>query len=322
MKISYHISHEQFSPGELLRLVQQAEKAGFDAAFSSDHIEPWTPAQGHSGFTWSWLGAALQATERMTFGGITVPGNWRYHPAVVAQAIATLGEMFPGRLPWFALGSGEALNEHVVGEGWPDKAERNARLRESAEIMRALLDGERVTRSGCIPVESAKIWSRPAKPTALYGAALSEATAEWMGEWAEGLLTIAPDVAQLSRILAAFRRKGAGKPVHAKVDLSWAPTEAKALSQAHEQWRAHVVKGAVSPEPRVPEQFEAAARSVAPESMRGVVLVSSDLDQHIHWLQERAALGFDSLDLHNVGRNQSEFIEAFGKHVLPALRDG
>jgi coenzyme F420-dependent glucose-6-phosphate dehydrogenase len=320
IEISYHISHEQFSPRELLTLVRQAEDAGFDAAFSSDHIQPWTPAQGHSGFIWSWLGAALQATQRLRFSGITVPGNWRYHPAVAAQAIATLGEMFPGRVPWFALGSGEALNECIVGEGWPEKEERHARLQEAADMMRALLKGERATGSPHIPAEGARLWSRPAEPTQLFGAALSETTAEWMGSWAEGLLTTAPDLAKLSRIVAAFGRHGRGKPMHAKVDLSWAPTEAQALAQAHEQWRAHAVKGGVAAELRMPEQFEDAARLVTPEQVRDVVLVSSSLQQHIEWLQERAALGFESLDLHNVGRNQSEFIEAFGRHVLPALR--
>jgi alkanesulfonate monooxygenase SsuD/methylene tetrahydromethanopterin reductase-like flavin-dependent oxidoreductase (luciferase family) len=132
-RISYHVSHEQFSPRELLRYVREAEAAGFDAAFSSDHLQPWAPSQGQSGFAWAWLGAALAQTERLSFSVITVPGGWRYHPAVLAQAIATLGQMFPGRLPWVAVGTGETINERMVGLDWPEKGERNARLREAGE---------------------------------------------------------------------------------------------------------------------------------------------------------------------------------------------
>src|SRR5919202_3358811 len=132
-RIGYHASHEQFAPSELLRLVQCAEAAGFDCAMSSDHFRPWGPSQGQSGFAWAWLGAALQATSR-PFGVISAPG-YRYQPAILAQAAATLCEMFPGRL-WLALGSGQRLNEDLTGTAWPNKEERNARLEECAGIMR------------------------------------------------------------------------------------------------------------------------------------------------------------------------------------------
>jgi coenzyme F420-dependent glucose-6-phosphate dehydrogenase len=320
LSISYHISHEQFSPGELLDLVQHAEAAGFDAAFSSDHLHPWAPGQGQSGFTWAWLGAALQATTRLTFAGITVPGGWRYHPAIVAQALGTLGQMHPGRLPWFALGSGEAINERVVGAGWPQKDERNLRLEEAASIIRRLLAGERVSTRGLIRCENAQIWSRPNVPAKLVGAAMSESTAERIGNWADGLLTTASEVSQLKAILAAFRRSAGTKPAHLKVDLSWAPSEDAALEQAWEQWRYLRAGRKAAEELATPEAFERAASDVSPEDMRKTVLISADLDRHIEWLRERAALGFQTLDLHNVGRNQREFIDAFSRHVLPALR--
>lgn len=320
LKISYHVSHEQFSPRELLGLVQHAEAVGFDSAFSSDHIQPWLPAQGESGFLWAWLGAALQSTSRLTFGAITVPGGWRYHPAIVAQAIATLGQMFPGRLPWIALGSGEALNECVVGADWPQKPERDARLREAAEDIRRLLRGECVTHDGLIPSQNARVWSRPVDPPSLMGAALSETTAQAAGQWADGLLTVAADIEQLRRIVAAFQRSGAGKPMHAKVDLSWAPTEAEALRQAHDQWRFTCIPKETLSSLRTPQEFEAQACTIVPEQLRETVCVSADLALHAEWLRERAALGLQTLDLHNVGRNQHEFIEAFGRHVLPALR--
>ena len=322
MRISYHVSQEQFSPRALLGLVQHAEAAGFDGAFTSDHLQPWSPSQGHSGFTWSWLGAALQATERLTFGVITVPGGWRYHPVILAQAVATLGKMYPGRLPWIALGSGQALNETPTGLPWPDKQERNARLREGAEIMRTLLAGGTVTHRGCPSAAEAKLWIQPEQPIRLIGAATSEATAEWLGGWADGLLTVRASTERVRGIVEAFRRGGgAGKPVHLKVDLSWAPTEAEALRQAHEQWRFNLLGSDVNWELRSPVAFEQAARFVQPEDMREAVLVSSDLGQHAAWLAECASLGFESLDLHNVGTNQDAFLDAFGSHVLPLLKE-
>ena len=131
--IGFHASHEQFGPRRLLRLVRSAEQAGFSAALCSDHLHPWTSAQGQSGHAWSWLGAALEATS-LRMGVVTAPG-YRYHPAVIAQACATLAEMYPERF-WVALGSGEALNECITGERWPAKDQRNARLEECAKVMR------------------------------------------------------------------------------------------------------------------------------------------------------------------------------------------
>ena len=142
-RFGYHASHEQYPPSELLRYVVAAEEVGFTGVMCADHYEPWLEENGHSGFAWSWLGAALQATKRMTFGCVNAPGD-RYHPAIIAQAAATLVEMYPGRF-WIAVGSGEALNEHVTGNRWPPKPQRNARLLECVEIMRALWQGETVT---------------------------------------------------------------------------------------------------------------------------------------------------------------------------------
>src|SRR4051812_12849148 len=138
--IGYHFSHEQYPPSELLRYSRMAQEAGFGAGMCSDHFHPWSEA-GQSGFAWSWLGAALEATN-FSFGVVCAPGQ-RYHPALIAQATATLAEMYPGRF-WCAFGSGQNLNEHITGSGWPDKATRQARLQESVEIVRALWAGETV----------------------------------------------------------------------------------------------------------------------------------------------------------------------------------
>src|ERR671920_1421601 len=210
-RIGFHASHEQFAPSELLCLVKAAEAAGFDCAMSSDHFRPWGPAQGQSGFAWSWLGAALQATH-LPFGVISAPG-YRYHPAILAQAAATLCEMFPKRL-WLALGSGQRLNEDLTGTPWPEKAERNARLRECADIIRALLRGETVSHYGRVTLVEGRIYSLPKTPPLLLGAAVTEATAEFVGGWVDGLLTVSGKPDQIRRVVDAFRRGGGeGKPL-------------------------------------------------------------------------------------------------------------
>lgn len=316
---SYHVSQEQFDPRELLDLVRHAEAAGFDAAFSSDHLQPWAPQQGHSAFTWAWLGAALQATQRLNFGTITVPGGWRYQPVVLAQAVATLACMYPGRLPWIALGSGQAMNEAVAGGDWPVKAERNRRLFEGARAMRALLDGERVSIEGPPAVADGRLWCVPPQRPRLVGAALSEDTARWMGGWAEGLLTTAADLATVRRIVTAFHEGGGGdRPVHVKLNISWAPSDAEAVRQAWDQWRFNGAPDTA--EVRQPEGFDAATRRFTHDDIRRQVFVSHELEAHVRHLQACVSLGVASIDLHNVGLNQREFLDAFGREVLPALR--
>jgi probable non-F420 flavinoid oxidoreductase len=317
-RIGFHASHEQFRPSELVRLVKVAEAAGFDCAMSSDHFRPWGPAQGQSGFAWAWLGAALQAT-RLPFGVISAPG-YRYHPAILAQAAATLCEMFPGRL-WMCLGSGQRLNEDLTGVAWPEKAERNARLRECADIIRALLNGETVSHYGRVTAVECKLYSLPKSPPLLLGAAVTESTAEFVGRWADGLLTVSGKADQVRKVVEAFRRGGgAGKPLFMQVGLNWAPSDDEALQSAHEQWRYNVLGGEVNWELRSPNDFDTATRFVRPEDMRESLLISSDPNQHVEWLSEFIELGFEELQLHQVGRDQHRFVDAFGAKVLPQLR--
>src|ERR687893_1683657 len=243
-RIGFHASHEQFPPSELLGLVREAEAAGFDCAMSSDHFRPWGQAQGQSGYAWSWLGAAM-ATTRLPMGVISAPG-YRYHPAILAQGAATLAEMFPGRF-WLALGSGQRLNEDIIGVTWPENRERNARLHECADVIRALLAGETVSHHGRVTVVQAKLYSRPAEPPPLLGGAVTEQTAEEVGAWADGLLTVSAAPDQMRKLVEAFRRGGGeGKRLVAQVGLNWAPTEAEALAGAHEQWRTNVLGGEVN----------------------------------------------------------------------------
>ena len=315
-RIGYHASHEQFAPEELLGLVRLAEAAGFAAAKSSDHFHPWSERQGQSGFAWSWIGAAMQATA-LPFGLITAPG-WRHHPAVVAQAAATLARMFPGRF-WLALGSGEAINEAILGTCWPDKAERNARLRECAAIIRALFAGETVTHRGRVTVVEARLYTRPAEPVPMFGAAVSPETAAEVAGWADGLLTTGGRPEDVARVIGAFRAGGgAGKPVHIQHALSWAEDEARALALAMDQWAPVVAGGEVNWDLRRPADFDRIGGLVSEQEMRACIAVSADPGWHRDRIAALCDLG-DVVHLHCVGRNQRAFIETFGAKVLPGL---
>ena len=315
--IGLHCSHEQIPPSRLLGHAKHAEAAGFEAIMSSDHFSPWSERQGESGFAWSWLGAAMGATE-LPFGVVNAPGQ-RYHPAIVAQAAATLGEMFPGRL-WVALGTGEASNEHITGDPWPDKATRNARLRECVDIIRALFAGETVSHDGLVKVDRAKLHTLPRLSPPLIGPAISVDTAGWVGEWADGLATVNQPPAKLEEMIAAFHSSGGqGKRLVLQVHLSWAPSEEEALRVAHDQWRSNVFPPPTCWDLEMVEDFDRLARDVTTDQVREVVLVSADLARHTAWLQELAALGFDEINLHHVGEDLTAFIEAFGEHVVPEL---
>ena len=319
--VGYHASHEQFPPSRLLALARRAEEAGFKAAMCSDHFLPWSERQGESGFAWSWLGSALQATG-LSFGVVTAPVQ-RYHPVVVAQAAATLAEMFPGRF-WLAVGSGELINEAVTGERWPSKPERNVRLYEAAGILRALWRGETVTRQGrFFRVCDAKLYTRPAEPPLLVGAAITPATAEWLGGWADALITISQPEETLRKVVDAFRRGGGeGKPMFLQAKHSYAESEEAALRGAYEQWRSNILPSNVNCNLATPQQFDAASSFVRPEDLRGPVRVSADPERHLEWLRSDFALGFERVYLHNVNREQERFLDAFGERVLPAFREG
>jgi coenzyme F420-dependent glucose-6-phosphate dehydrogenase len=318
MLVGYHASHEQFRPSELLRLAHRAASGGFRIGLNSDHFHPWTEEQGQSGFAWSWMGAALATVPFESLGVVNAPGQ-RYHPAIIAQALATLGDMFEGRV-WVALGSGEALNEMITGERWPSKVERNARLSECVDVMRALFSGEEVTHRGLITVEQARLFTRPRQPPMLAGAAVTPQTAHWVAGWADALITVSQPRAQLARVVDAFRRGGGEhKPMFLKLQLSWAPTLEQAEAAARAEWGSNALPSSVLADLRTPAQFSALRGAVNADAIAGAVRISADLKQHLHWLSEDAQLGFDRVYLHNVGRNQEAFIDAFGESVLPEL---
>jgi probable non-F420 flavinoid oxidoreductase len=317
MRLGFHASHEQVAPSRLLSDVQHAERAGFQMAMCSDHLAPWGTRQGHSGYAWSWLGAALATTD-LELGCVCAPGQ-RYHPAVVAQKIATLAEMFPGRF-WTALGSGEASNEHVTGDRWLPKEQRTRRLEECVDVIRRLLAGEEVSHEGLVTVDRARVWERPSVQPRLIGPAVSVASAARVADWADGLVTINQPVAVLREVVAAYRNAGGRGPLSLQVHLSWAPTLAEAEAIALDQWRTNVFPEPVCWDTETPEAFDVMAQHVDIDGVRRSVEVSEDLAWHRDRIAELAAVGFDDVYLHFVGQEQAPFLGAFGEHVLPALR--
>ncbi len=314
--IGLHYSLDLVQPAVLVVAVQLAVQVGFTAAMCSDHLTPWNPRQGHSGFAWSWLGAAM-ATTALPYGAVNAPGQ-RYHPVFVAQAIATLGAMFPGRF-WVALGSGEAMNEHVTGDTWPRKDVRDARLRECVEIIRALLAGEEVTHDGLVTVDRARVWTLPEQVPALIGPAVTVGTARRHAAWADGLVTINQPHETLREIVAAYRDAGGRGKLVLQVHVSYDPDPHRALAIAHEEWHSNVFPPPLCWDLDTPEAFEQASAHVPPDAIPGFVRVSDDLGQHTAWLQEYLDLGFDEIYLHHVGKEQRPFLDAFGEHVLPQL---
>jgi probable non-F420 flavinoid oxidoreductase len=314
--IGFHVSHEQLHPTEGLRVARLAQDAGFDAGMCSDHVAPWSERQGESGLSWSWLGAAL-ATTTLSYGTVCAPGQ-RYHPVIVAQAIATLGAMYPGRL-WVALGSGEYLNEHVTGDPWPPKPERDARLAECVQVIRALLRGEEVDHTGLVVAREARLWTLPDIMPQLVCPALSVATARRHATWADGLVTVNKPVEELRQMIEAYREAGGGGEVAVQVHLSWAPTEDEAEATALDQWHTLTGPSQVAADTRTTAEFDALGRDVGIADVRRAVLVSSDLGELTAHLAALRDAGADRLYLHHVGKSQDAFIEAFGEHVLPEL---
>jgi G6PDH family F420-dependent oxidoreductase len=326
--IGYAAMLEQFHPTELLEWCVAAEAAGFEAGFMvSEHFHPWTPQQGQSAFAWSFMGA-LGARTSLPFGtAVTCPG-FRYHPAVIAHAAATLGAMYPGRF-YLGLGAGEALNEHVVGGAWPEIGIRSAMLFEAIEIITKLFSGNVVKHKGeYFTLESAKLYTRPAVPVPVYVATAGPLNAKKTGRFADGIITVGAADDKIGLLWAKYEEgaREAGKDVTTspkllQIHVSWARTDAAAIENALVEWPNG---GMPFPKQdiRNPEDFAAMAKLVKAGDFKDRVLMTSDLAAHTAHIQHYVDMGFDEIHLHNVGRNQAEFIEVFGREVIPNLRLG
>jgi G6PDH family F420-dependent oxidoreductase len=322
-QIGYAAMSEQFHPTELVDLCRTAEAAGFVGTMAADHFQPWVPAQGHAPFVWNLLTAVGAATTADLGPGVTCP-SFKMHPAMVAQASATLAAMYPGR-HWLGLGSGEALNEHVVGGYWPEAPERLRRMWEAVDIITKLFSGKEVKHAGeFFTLEKTKLWTLDEAPP-IYIATAGPVTAKRTGRQVDGIITPGATLEKVGGILDKFAEgaREAGKdpdtmPKILQLHLSWAPTHAEAVAHAMTEWPnggMKFPKGDI----RSPYDFEQMAKLVRPEDFDGRMLVSDDPDAHRAEIQRFIDAGFTHVYLHNVGRNQREWIDVFSREVLPAL---
>lgn len=325
--IGYAAALEQFHPNDLLRFSALAEEQGFGGVMAADHFQPWVPQQGQSAFVWAWMSSLGSTTRSVTFGpGVCCP-SFRYHPAVVAQAAATLGALFPGRF-WLGLGSGEALNEHVVGGVWPEAHVRLKMMQEAITIIRQLFSGKvaRHDEGSYFTMERVRLWTLPEQPVPIYVATAGPVTAKWTGQYCDGLITPGASHEKLRMLLGKFEegarasgRDPATMPRLLQLHMSWADSYEEAMQNALTEWPNG---GMPFPKQdiRSPEDFAEIAKLVRPENYKNRMLISADLDEHREYIQQFIDLGFNEIHIHNVGRNQEAFIRAFGERVLPKLR--
>ncbi len=317
---------EQFGPREIVDQSVAAEAAGFSGVMAADHFQPWVPQQGQAAFVWNVMTAIAERTKGDVGPGDTCP-SFRCHPAIVAQASATLAAMYPGR-HWLGLGSGEALHEHIVGGYWPETPERIARMFEAIEIIKKLFgspDKDVKHEGKFFKLESTRLWTMPDEAPPIYIATAGPVTAKKTGQYAEGLITVGAPESKLEMIREKCEEgcREAGKDPNAfryilQLHLSWAPTDEEALRNAMVEWPNGGMKFPKQ-DIRSPLDFEQMAKLVRPEDFQGRMLISSDPDKHREQIQKFLDLGFDQIYLHNVGRNQAEWIEVFGREVLPKL---
>jgi G6PDH family F420-dependent oxidoreductase len=319
---------EQFHPAEAVALSAYAESKGFSGVMAADHFQPWVPAQGQSSFVWNVLAAVAERTTGDLGPGVTAP-TFRWHPAMVAQASATLAAMYPGR-HWLGIGSGEALNEHVVGQYWPEAPERINRMFEAVEIINKLfsasLAGKDTKHSGAYyKLESTRLWTMPDVAPQILIATAGPVTAKRAGKHADGLITVGAPLEKISMLFGKFdagAREAGKDPARApkvlQLHLSWAPTDEEAMANALHEWPNGGMKFPKA-DIRSPFELEQMAKLVRPEDFEGRMVISADPDVHRAHIQKFADLGFERIYLHNVGRNQRDWIDVFARDVLPAL---
>lgn len=322
--IGYAAMMEQFTPTELLDYCEAAEKVGFSTVMASDHFHPWTPEQGQSGFSFAFMAALGQRTNQRFGAGVICP-SFRYHPAIVAQASATLEAMYPGRT-YVGIGAGEALNEHIVGGVWPEGGTRSKMMFEAVEIIRKLFTGDVVRHEGrYFQLDSAKLYTMPDVPPPIYVATAGPVNSVRTGRYADGIITVGATDDRINTIFDKFaegaRKEGKDPdtmPRILQVHVSWASTMEEATDNAVKEWPNG---GMAFPKADIkyPEDFQAMAKMVRPEHFRNRVLISNDPEEHLAYIQKYVDFGFDEIYVHNVGRNQEEFIQVYGEKVIPNI---
>ncbi|MCA1845793.1 MAG: TIGR03557 family F420-dependent LLM class oxidoreductase [Actinobacteria bacterium] len=316
LEIGYTLSCEEHRPGDLVRFAAAAEAAGFPFALISDHFHPWTDAQGQSPFVWSVLGGIARATERLRVGtGVTCPTT-RIHPALVAHAASTVADMMPGRF-FLGLGSGENLNEHILGDAWPPVGIRLRMLEEAVAIIREMFTGDLVTHDGdYYTLHTARLYTLPDQPPPIMVAASGPMAAEVAGRIGDGLISTAPD----PKVVDVYRRNGGDGPRYGQLHVCYAPDEAEAIETAHRQWINAAIGGELGQELPLPANFQQAGKTVRPEDVAETVVCGPDPERHIAKIREYADAGFDHVYVHQIGADQDAFFRFYTEEVLPKLR--
>jgi G6PDH family F420-dependent oxidoreductase len=315
MRFGYFLSCEEYSPTELVEQAVAAERAGFDALWISDHYHPWNDEQGQSPFVWGVIGALSQACSLPVTTAVTCPTT-RLHPAVVAQAAATAAVQLDGRFT-LGVGTGEALNEHVLGDVWPSTDVRLEMLEEAVDLIRELWKGEPVTRRGeHYTVDTARIYTMPDQPPPIYVSAFGPKALEVAARIGDGFINTADD----ADTVASFKEKSGGKPAHGGVKVAWADTEDEGVDHAFRLWANAGLPGELAQVLPTPQHFEQASELVTRDATAESIVAGNDIARHVQQLQDYVDAGYDEVYVANMGPNYLAMIEAYGESVLPKLR--
>jgi coenzyme F420-dependent glucose-6-phosphate dehydrogenase len=315
-EIGYKLCSEEHPPADLVRFAVRAEEAGFGFAMISDHFHPWVDAQGHSPFVWSVIGAVAQATDRVRLGtGVTCP-TIRLHPAIVAHAAATSAALMPGRF-MLGLGTGENLNEHVLGDRWPAAEKRLDMLEEAVEVIRSLWEGGWKSHLGRhYTVEGARLYSLPDRPPPILIAASGDAAAETAGRIGDGLISTSPD----EEVVQAFEAGGGAEmPKYCEVSVCWAEDEDDARRTALTRWPTAAIEGELLVELPLPRHFEQASSMVDEDAVGEKVVCGPDAERHLDAIRKYTAAGYDHVWIHQIGPDQEGFFRFYQREVLPKV---
>jgi len=311
MEIGYWLASEEHAPKDLVDNAVRAEEAGFEHVLISDHIHPWVDAQGHASFVWSVIGAIANATSRIRLGTAVTCPLIRVHPVIVAHAAATAQLLLDGRF-FLGVGTGENLNEHVLGNRWPRADERLEMLEEAVEIIRKLLGGDYETYRGThYTVEQAKLYDTPEQPPPIVVAAAASNAARVAASIGDGTMNTVPD----EEIVKEYKDAGGGGPIYGKVVGCFAPDEESAKKYALERQPNAAMGGSLSQDLALPRDFEAIAELVREEDLQGSLVLGRDPAMWREQIDEFDRAGFTHVCLHDVGPNQAEFVD-FAKQFL------
>jgi G6PDH family F420-dependent oxidoreductase len=318
MRVGYFLSCEEYGPAQLLEQAQLAERSGFEGLWISDHYHPWLDVQGQSPFVWSLIGALSQVCQLPVTTGVTCP-TVRIHPAILAQAAATSAVLHSGRFV-LGVGSGEALNEHILGDAWPSAAVRLQMLEEAVQVMRKLWSGEFVNHHGpYYTVEQARIYTLPEQPPRVYVSGFGPKSIELAARIGDGYISTQPDADSVRQ----FRDAGGGdKPVQGGMKACYAADEDEAVRLAYELWPNAAVPGELSQVLPSPKHFEQASTLVQAEAMREAFACGPDPQVHLDRLRQYADAGFDEVYVASVGPHYADMIRFYADEVLPQLRKG